>query len=87
MAVLHRICKIAPVCWLYLLSEVGADLLADSLGHAHGSHSSGLSATHHAVSGVAILVQVLGQLGGLPTAGFPNNNHYAVVPAVCSKHN
>lgn len=65
----------------HLLSKVGPDLFADSLGHAHGGHSSGLRATHHAIASVAILMQVLCQLGGLPTARLPNNNHNAVVSA------
>lgn len=64
----------------HLLSQVGSYLLADSLGHTHGRHSSGLSTTHHAVAGVPVLMQVLGQLGGLPAARLPNNNHNAVVP-------
>lgn len=64
----------------HLLSKVGANLLTDSLGHTHGCHSSGLSTAHHAIASVAILMQVLSQLGGLPAACLPNNNHNAVVP-------
>lgn len=65
----------------HLFSEVGADLFADSLSHAHGCHSSWLSTTHHAVAGITIFMQVLRQLGSLTAARLPNNNHYAVVPA------
>lgn len=64
----------------HLISEVGADLFADSLGHAHGCHSSGLGTAYHAIAGVAVLVQILCQLGGLPAACLSNNDHYVVVP-------
>lgn len=65
----------------HLLSQVGADFLAHSLCHTHGCHSARLRAAHHAVAGVAVLVQVLRQLGRLAAARLPNNNYDAVVPA------
>lgn len=70
----------------HLLSKAGPNLFADSLGHTHGCHSSGLRTTHHAIASIAILMQVLCQLGGLPAACLPNNNHDAVVPAEGSKY-
>lgn len=69
----------------HLLSQVGADLLAHSLCHTHGCHTSRLRTAHHAVAGVAILMQVLCQLGRLAAPCLPNNNHYAVVSASARK--
>ena len=46
----------------YLLAQINAHLLADSLGHAHGSHPARLRAAHRAEVGVAVLVEVLRHL-------------------------
>lgn len=69
----------------HLVSQVGADLLAHSLSNTHGCHTSRLRAAHHAVAGVAVLMQVLCQLGCLATSRLPNNNNYAVVAADARK--
>lgn len=48
------------------LPERSVHFFGHSFGDADGSHSSGLGAADHPVLGVAGLVKVLGELGGLP---------------------
>lgn len=64
---------------VHLLAQTAAVLLRHSLGHRHGGHSAGLRAANLPPRGVPGLRQVLSDLGGLPRAGFPDDNQDLVV--------
>ena len=51
----------------HLGAQRTAELLAHALGHGHGGHAPRLSATDDAQRSVPLLVQILRQLGRLPT--------------------
>lgn len=64
----------------HLLPEGAAHLLRNSLGNGHGGDTTGLGASNHSVLAVAVLAQVLGELGGLAGAGFSHDHHNLVFP-------
>mmetsp|Transcript_3866 Transcript_3866/g.8122 ORF Transcript_3866/g.8122 Transcript_3866/m.8122 type:complete len:276 (-) Transcript_3866:430-1257(-) len=65
---------------LPFLCDAGRDLFADAFGDTYGGHTSGLRAADDAVIGVALLHEVLGELGSLPAPRLPHDDHDGILP-------